>query len=201
MSETTFTPVTNTCPKCSKPCKSKFQCKECHLAMIAEREGECKDCHKSFPAKREDGTFRQRCRECQTKFNENMHKCSTCEKSFFANPKEGVVYENCFDCHKSKNFKKCDNESCTNQTRVSLPFCQDCYKVERSKPRVLTKAEEKNCEGCDAKTYKKFCSDCSTRYRELKDLEFTYMVSTCQFPGCRVREKGSMKFCEEHRKF
>jgi hypothetical protein len=186
------------CPYCQNKCYGK-QCRDCHLAMQSEREADCRDCLKPFPAKRPDGSFRQRCRDCQSIFNLNMHKCSTCEKSFYALPKEGVVYENCFDCHKAKNFKKCDNESCEKQTRVSHPFCQECYSNERSKPRVLTKVEENDCASCGAKTSRRFCFDCSKSYRDHKDLEDAYVISTCQHAECNYRGRGSFKFCEEHR--
>ena len=53
-----------------------FQCKNCHIKMIAEKQSNCIDCTKPFNAKRKNGTFKKRCFGCQDNYNKKyISKC------------------------------------------------------------------------------------------------------------------------------
>ena len=203
MSSTTFeTKVAHPCQYCNKSCFGK-QCKQCHLNMVASREGKCVDCGNSFPALRKDGSKKSRCNGCQEAY-EKIHiaKCPDCGENFHAMLKNGKSYSKCLPCYK-KDFTTCKN--CSKTTRVEYPLCKDCYVTEKSEKHEKRSYKNKesayplhecNTKGCENKTSYSLCSSCNNAF---KDVANEYMISTCQYEGCRYRGKGSFKYCEEHR--
>jgi hypothetical protein len=124
------------CQYCKTMCYG-FQCKNCHLKMIAEKQSNCIDCIKPFNAKRKNGTFKKRCFGCQDNYNKKyISKCITCNNDFHAYLDDGRVFDRCLLCYKN-SFKKCNN--CDNNTREEYSLCKSCYRNdEMTVPMVLS---------------------------------------------------------------
>ena len=169
------------CTHCNEPCFG-FQCKKCHLKMIADCEGDCSDCEEKFMKIRKDGTSRKRCLKCQDIYNStNIAICPGCDKSYHATMKDGRVFNKCFDCYQ-KQFHNCIK--CDIKIKNNFEMCSSCYQTSSYKA-------QKKCEtrDCLQKTTFKFCKSCY----ESKNITNQYSVSTCQH--CGYRAQGNFKFC------
>jgi hypothetical protein len=178
------------CQYCEKPCRGK-QCKECHLKMVAKKQGKCIDCNQVFLAARPDGTMRKRCLNCQNAYKEkHIACCPGCGEDFHAFLDDGRVYKSCFKCYEA-SFSKCEREGCEKRTFEGYPFCGECYQEERKKKdKEASFANVCKKLGCGKKTDYTFCRECNN---ERKSLSETYMTSMCT--GCGVRIKGDYKKC------
>lgn len=180
--------VLHPCQYCEKQCYGS-QCKECHLKMIAEREGECIDCSSVFYALRKDGSKRLRCQACQQTYNDKyIAKCPECNLEFHSKSKDGRCFETCFSCYKKK-FIAC--RTCEKDTLPDFfPLCKDCHFADRE-------SRMKNCANinCTRTTLYRLCKQCNDANRTLSD---RYVLSRCQERGCGVRIRGDHKFCEDH---
>ena len=202
MGEKSSNMVPHPCIHCEKPCFGS-QCKECHLKMIAEREGDCIDCDTKFNALRKDGSMKKRCFECQKIYNKNhIAVCSSCNNTYHATLDDGRVFNKCFDCYR-KSFHQCKN--CDNTIKEEFDMCGDCFRKEKQKDWENKKVKSEtsypqqecrtnDCTNTTSYTYCKYCND------GIRTLENEYMISTCQEPGCGLRLKGNFKFCNDHRK-
>lgn len=192
--------VTHPCVHCSKPCFGS-QCKECHLKMVANREGECVDCKNNFYALRKDGSKRKRCQECQERYNkDHTDICPDCGNVYHARLDDGRVFNRCFDCY-TKSFHKC--AKCDNTIRGDFEMCSECFnkekqvefenkrrKIETLHPLVYCR--NKDCHNKTTFTYCKPCND------NIRSLEYNYMLSTCQEEGCGYKGRGNFKYCSDH---
>lgn len=181
------------CVHCQKPCFGA-QCKECHLKMIADREGECIDCKNKFMATRKDGSKRKRCFDCQKEYNKtHIGICPVCSKDYHAYLPDGRIFDKCFDCYQA-SFHKCQN--CDNTIKEEFTICGDCFHKERlAKKTTVYPVQDCKTKGCVNKTTYTFCKSCNDANRTVNS---QYVVSTCQELGCGVRMRGQYKYCEEH---
>jgi hypothetical protein len=199
------TKVAHPCQYCGQQCFGS-QCKNCHLKMMSEREGNCNDCSKTFPAMRKDGTMRIRCAPCQEVYNSTyIANCSGCGDDYNTKSKDGRFFDKCYSCYKKK-FTKCKN--CDGSTLVEYPLCKSCFVTDRAKKpsSIVSSSSSKssskkfdehrcNMSGCTSMTTYFYCKPCSISSRQVSD---TYMVSRCQYETCGQRFKGNYKYCLDH---
>lgn len=180
------------CQYCETPCFG-LQCKNCHLKMVAEREGDCVDCKNKFAnALRRDGTKKQRCKPCQEEFERiNILPCPDCNTMFDAR-----IFERCLDCYK-KSFHKC--EKCDKTIRGEYTMCSDCFKKQREEKRLsrdtLYPSNDCRTKGCTNQTTYTFCKQCNDANRSISSLS---IINRCQELGCSINYKGNYKYCESH---
>jgi hypothetical protein len=117
------------CQYCGKTCKGK-QCKECHLKMIKNRQGNCMDCNNLFLAVRLDGTKKKRCLECQKEYNNKyISNCYLCGNDYHAFLEDGRVFDKCYDCYK-KTILEC--VICKEKTINNYNYCRSCYNENKN---------------------------------------------------------------------
>ncbi len=128
------------CQYCGKTCKGK-QCKECHLKMIKNRQGNCVDCNILFLAVRLDGTKKKRCLECQNNYNNKyISKCYLCGNDYHAFLEDGRVFDKCYDCYK-KSILECI--ICKEKTINNYTYCKTCYNEHKNKLYLLSLNDDK----------------------------------------------------------
>jgi hypothetical protein len=116
------------CQYCTNICRG-LQCRNCHLKMISEKQGECIDCKNQFYALRSDGTKRKRCLDCQNNYNiKYIAKCPMCREDYHAFLEDGRVFDKCFKCYQN-SFGTC--EMCSEKSSNGQPYCKKCYMKQK----------------------------------------------------------------------
>ena len=191
------------CQYCGNPCRGK-QCKECHLKMVNNKQGNCIDCKKTFYALRSDGTKRQRCFDCQNNYNlKHICKCPICNIDYHAFLEDGRVFDKCFKCYQ-ENLTECKN--CSKKISNNQPLCRQCYHNEKNNLNLLSindsklddeyentyKTHERTCrtKNCMNITKYTYCKDCY-----IKNKQNNNIFSICE--SCTYKGIGKFKLCED----
>lgn len=162
------------CQYCGKICKGK-QCKECHLKMIKNRQGNCVDCNNVFLAVRLDGTKKKRCMECQKDYNNKyISKCYLCGNDYHAFLEDGRIFDKCYDCYKS-SILECI--ICKEKTINNYTYCKSCYTENKNK--FLLSVDDK-------KSVKSFKSD-STNTSDSSISNKIRVLNLCKNDECTNR--------------
>ena len=148
------------CRYCNNPCKGR-QCRNCHIKMINNKQGECIDCSKIFNALRINGTKKQRCFDCQSIYTKHhISVCNICGNNYHAILKDGRKFAKCYNCY-NEEFTNCKN--CNKRCLKKYDICKDCLEVDKHNITLIeSKCRNNNCEN---KTFYCFCKECFKDYR------------------------------------
>lgn len=180
------------CQYCSKSCFG-LQCRECHMKMVEAKQGQCTDCLETFYAQRKDGSKRKRCKDCQEKYNDKYMSTCKCGVIFRSLFDDGREYLQCFKCYNDKREerqnKKC--KVCEKEMKFGKQdTCSECFQATLEK-------EGKKCmnKTCSQLTLFSYCKKCNSERREINE---SYMISSCRHPECSYKGRGLFDFCRKH---
>jgi len=171
------------CQYCGNTCRGR-QCRDCHLKMVASRNGNCTECGAEFTSIRKDGSMRKRCSDCQGEYNQKyMSMCPCCGDAYHACLRDGRIFDKCYKCYRS-TVTKC--QKCEGNAYNGYALCRDCHQSTRSKisdtmsetsdrtfvprtkftiPDVTIEEHKCNNKDCGNLTRHVFCKECYIQYK------------------------------------